>query len=688
MPPRCARIAIALAAAVSGCGCDDDARRLLPPPTTWPDGGLPPPGPQECPEIDVCESDRCCAGGDCTPWSGLPCGGWDDDCRVGPSPWVDVRPELQCAWEDADVFTTPIVAPLGLDMPAVVFVTHEAIDYESCLLLGRVAAIRGDDCSTIFLTDATDHNSFVAPAVGDLDADGTPEIVAAGGSWCEAGAVRVYSPDGALLAESDLLVWSGAGAFTLANLDGDENAEIVFGAIALRYLPADGRVDVLWDAGTAGGGGAGPISAAADLDLDGRPEVVLGNRILDGATGADETPPAMAALEGGYPAVADFDPDTDEPEIVVVGNSYWDHGVAGTARVQRADGDVIFGPISTGANGGPPTVADFDGDGRPEFAAASENAYTVFDLDCVGGGPGCDDDGIRWRRDTQDVTSGITGSSVFDFNGDGYAEVVYNDECWLRVYDGTTGAVLFAQANTSGTATENPVVADVDGDGATEIVVVGNWRYTKVSPGFDCSGADEADIGVPWTGLTSGVYVYRDPEDAWVATRALWNQHAYHITNVEDDGAIPTEEEPSWSAYNSYRQNLPGEEIPPPPAAADLTVGPAAKIDPTTGCPDEYLLDVVVHNRGAAPAPAPVGVAFYEGEEPSAEALICATQTTMDLAPGGEEPVSCTWMDPPEAWTIVTVVVDDDGAGAGAIEECREANNVHRLQVVGCGTIE
>ena len=37
-----------------------------------------------------------------------------------------------------------------------------------------------------------------------------------------------------------------------------------------------------------------------------------------------------------------------------------------------------------------------------------------------------------------------TGSSVFDFEGDGSAEVLYNDECFLRVYNGRDGTTVFA----------------------------------------------------------------------------------------------------------------------------------------------------------------------------------------------------------------------------------------------------
>ena len=77
---------------------------------------------------------------------------------------------------------------------------------------------------------------------------------------------------------------------------------------------------------------------------------------------------------------------------------------------------------------------------------------------------------MLWQSATEDESSGSTGSSVFDFNGDGVAEVVYRDECWLRVYSGPDGSKRFAAPVTSGTVQEEPVIADVDGDGHAEIV--------------------------------------------------------------------------------------------------------------------------------------------------------------------------------------------------------------------------
>src|SRR6202022_1757379 len=102
--------------------------------------------------------------------------------------------------------------------------------------------------------------------------------------------------------------------------------------------------------------------------------------------------------------------------------------------------------------GGAPTIADFDGDGKPEIGIAGQGAYVVYK-------PGT---GFIWSSPTRDCSSN-TGSSVFDFEGKGQANVVYSDQCYFRVYDGKTGKELVKEKNSSCTAYEMPIVADIDG---------------------------------------------------------------------------------------------------------------------------------------------------------------------------------------------------------------------------------
>ncbi|MEL6759744.1 MAG: hypothetical protein AAFP04_05015 [Myxococcota bacterium] len=82
--------------------------------------------------------------------------------------------------------------------------------------------------------------------------------------------------------------------------------------------------------------------------------------------------------------------------------------------------------------------------------------------------------GALWMRTSQDISSAATGTSVFDFQGDGKAEVLYGDECFFRVYNGENGNLIFERPNSHRTATEYPLVVDVDGDAQSEILVVSN----------------------------------------------------------------------------------------------------------------------------------------------------------------------------------------------------------------------
>ncbi|HEX7668862.1 MAG TPA: VCBS repeat-containing protein, partial [Polyangiaceae bacterium] len=129
-----------------------------------------------------------------------------------------------------------------------------------------------------------------------------------------------------------------------------------------------------------------------------------------------------------------------------------------------------------------------------------------------------------------------SASVAADLDGDGDLEMVlvYADEHHLFVFD-TNGKVLYQQPRSSTTALEYPVVADVDNDGHAEIVVVSN--------------------DAPNTPHSPTVQVFRDKRDRWIPARRIWNQHTYHVTNVDENGHIPQFEKPHWKALNTFRTN-------------------------------------------------------------------------------------------------------------------------------------
>jgi hypothetical protein len=278
-----------------------------------------------------------------------------------------------------------------------------------------------------------------------------------------------------------------------------------------------------------------------------------------------------------------------------------------------------------------------------------------------------------WRAATEDDSSRVTGSSVFDFDGDGRNEVIYNDEYFIRIYPGIEpdcaldpvgpmcdgvmddAEVLFIDPNTSRTRTEYPVVADVDGDFKAELVFSTN-----------------SDID--W-GIDAGIEVWGDALDNWVSTRPIWNQHSYHITNVGIDGTIPAIEESSWlfpmaEPYNSYRRNIQGASdfCAPNLLLFDLRTDPIM-------CP-LLTLSVDVANLGCLGVGPGVQVSFYE----ETLGYLGTVATQGQLPAGAKETVTLESMQVMEG-AIIWAIVDEDEMGNGMLNECDEANETDKEPV-------
>jgi hypothetical protein len=320
-------------------------------------------------------------------------------------------------------------------------------------------------------------------------------------------------------------------------------------------------------------------------------------------------------------------------------------------------------------------VADFDGDGLPEIGVAGGSSYSIYDPDGA--------DPVLWSHATQDASSNATGSSVFDFEGDGVAEVIYCDECFMRVYAGQTGDVLLSIMNSSLTIHEYPLVADVDGDGNSEILVVANADWYHVTNPTYCDASAAAE-GITDYIARSGVFLYGDSNDRWVPTRRIWNQHTYHVTNVESDGTIPTVEDDNWAApeLNNYRMNVQGEGVFNAP---DLTV--IALSVNLSGCPDTVELQARVANIGNLGVVAGTSVSFYAGTPTTPGGLIGTATVDVDLLPGASTLVTLSAPLTGDAPYAFFAVVDDDGIGGALVAECDEDNNVDEITDVDCDLI-
>ncbi len=603
-----------------------------------------------------------------------------------------------------DVWSTPTVGRMydtncdgkidDSDSPSIVFVAGQ-IGNDECAgspngckqgVLRMLNGRTGEEIWTLPRASPTsmgfDGNSI---AIGDVDGDGRIDIVAITGE----GNVVLIDGDGNVTRTSVATVAGGTatgfawgGGLAIADLDLDGYPEIIYGATV--FSTKNNAITLAWT-GTGGTGGVATeeLSTAADLDMapDGHLEVLAGNTAYnsDGSILWQNT-----NLPNGFSGVGDLNGD-GKPEAVLVGNGeVW--------VLDGATGAIELGPFTLAGpgNGGAPTIADFDGDGQPEIGIAKQTFYSVVKPDYDAGTLGA-----LWTTPSHDLSSSVTGSTVFDFAGAGRPSVIYGDECFTWVFDGPTGKVLFAAPHMSFTATEASIVADVDGDGHSEIVMVSNG----VSPvGWLClspdGGAPTVVNDIKWTPgpvvnqSYRGITVFGDSANSWVGTRTLWSEHTYHVSNICDDldqacappnvyGSIPVDETENWTVpwLNNFRQNVQG---------AGIFNAPDPTPTLTVDCTAPVVAHVTVRNVGQSGLPSGVDVAVYEKATPT-DVQVGTTKTTIPLLPSQAEALTVTLGAGATATDkfYATIVID---AAHPTFHECRSDNNTSPTVSPACGT--
>lgn len=557
---------------------------------------------------------------------------WDPACRVEFA--LPEEPALEIVWQLSSfaeepahdqVMMTPIVVPLtdrdgdGLpgagDPSAVVFTTFAGVAFNGD---GILRAAAGDGLGVLWSN--VDRDWRVQPdagiAAGDIDGDGWPEIVAVG----EDQHLLAFEHDGSGKWRSDAQGIADRGCPALADLNGDGQVEVIYGN---QIYDANGILRAQGQHGTGANPGRPefPAPVVVDLDDNGVQEVVVGNALYDAAGSALWFNGGPDGLVG----VGNFDDDA-LGEVVVVSEN--------TVRILDTNGVVLRGPVDLIADGlgGPPTIADFDGDGEPEIGIANRAYYAVFETDLS----------LLWSNETRDYSSSITGSSAFDFDGDGASEVVYADEQDVWVWDGHTGDVVHqGSPHASATQVEYPVVARLVPDGPPAIVVGSNTLITQ-----------------GWNGIT----VLADAGRSWAPTRGVWTQHAFVPTQVTDGGGIPLRPELPWLAGQGLRQN----EVVTAPGVptANLAVEPHAVC--FDACPDVVRVRLRAVNTGHGAGP--FGVSVYGPDHPDP---VATAQLPQGLAAGARSAPLDLLIPADVAALGLTARVD----AADGILECVEDDN-------------
>ncbi|HBL25487.1 MAG TPA: hypothetical protein DD490_01490, partial [Acidobacteria bacterium] len=295
------------------------------------------------------------------------------------------------------------------------------------------------------------------------DGDGRPELIFVRGRQ-----VHVLDAAGRSLPGWPQVIdgWV-SGAPAVGDLDGDGRPEVVVLADDARAFAFDaaGRSLPGWPRKLGGSSNTPPVL----VDLDGLPglEILAGMTDgtltavrSDGSIPAGAWPVRLAALGPSTPALADLDGD-GAVEIVVASVTGRLYRITRNGRVDglgKLPGTWFFSS---------PAVGDLDGDGRPEIAIGSgqfDGSGFLTVVDAAGRLlPG-------WPVATEVA---VTAAPVLaDLDGDRRSEVIVPDLGGrLHVWQAAGQTLGGWPYDLEGGTPAAPVVADLDGDGTLEIVI-------------------------------------------------------------------------------------------------------------------------------------------------------------------------------------------------------------------------
>jgi hypothetical protein len=318
-----------------------------------------------------------------------------------------------------------------------------------------------------FTTTFTDNGQFIPSAFSarsnvntgsgpqficnsDLDGDGKPDIIVANG---DSNTVTIYHNN----STPGAMAFSEVASFTM---------------------------------GTSGY----PIGVAAgDLDGDGKPDIVISNYftqtltiLLNASSPGNIVMDSVLSLPSGNyvlgASIADLNGD-GKPEVIV---SCQGSGLLSIYTNSSIQGHISFSNESSilAPAGGSPfkvVIADLDGDGKPDLAAANSYLGTVsayLNTSPTGGT-------ISFAANVDFTTGNFPeGLAIGDLDGDGKPDLVIanNTDNTLSLLHNTStvGSLSFGpqQVVNSGYSAYDLVIADFDGDSKPDIAVIDQYNNT------------------------------------------------------------------------------------------------------------------------------------------------------------------------------------------------------------------
>jgi hypothetical protein len=377
---------------------------------------------------------------------------------------------------------------------------------------GTVAVLLGNGDGTFQTAVSYGSGGYnaLSVAVGDLNGDGKLDVVVEN---IDAVSVLLGLGNGTL--ESAVRYPSGGGngipaSLALGDVNGDGKPDIVVTDNAGDY-GQDGEVGVLLGNGDGtfkaavgydSGGGNAVFVAVADVNGDGKPDLVVANQCLVGyldgycevqanssvgvllgnGDGTFQSP--MSYWSGGSSAtsVAVSDVNGDgKPDLLVANQDEFDGSQGGSVSVLLGNGDGTFQSAPSYSSGAlefeipaAAAVGDFNGDGKQDVVVANGGVGVL-----LGNGDGTFQPALSYGSggwDDEDYSV-----AVGDVNGDGKLDIVVSNACTAYPCGNGSAGVLLGNGDgtfqtaltyeSGGPDTYSVALADVNGDGKLDLVL-------------------------------------------------------------------------------------------------------------------------------------------------------------------------------------------------------------------------
>lgn len=571
----------------------------------------------------------------------------------------------------------------------------------------KIFILNGDNTAGVNTIQAQKTVSYspdwIDVLIGNLDNDNCAEIftISTGG--------RLYSYDCNLNELWNVDLGGDPGMMGLADFNGDGKVEL-YTRNAI-YNAHTGAVIVAQTAGWSNENG-GPVAVdilndatknahlLTDAVRDDNLELVVGGTIYSvnigaGTINAEKTIPNYGRkVASDATSIADYNLD-GSLDVVATGRNtadnnttifFWDV----KNNIVKTYSDPLGGnftikacPTVTGTyyqNGwhqgaGRVNIADLDGDGK--LNAAYVSGKFLYALK--------EDFSLLWKVVVNEETSGNTGCTLFDFNGDGQSEIVYRDEKYIYIINGTDGSIFTQQTCVSRTNREYPIVADVDADGNTELCVtcrtidfIQNGAITDpTDPNYFV--ADDANFCSLPNAEFSQVRVFRSGAQPWVPARRVWNQHGYFNVNVNDNLTIPRVQQKHHLVFSSNVCTV-GANRPlnsflnqspflnslgcPKYASPDLAYVPnSLTVNPPT-CPNgNFTISFKITNLGDVALSGSVPITFYNGDPKLAGAIKLNTinVSLSNFGVNAQQSITNATVNGPGSSFTLYIVLNDGG---------------------------